>query len=134
MSERLRNEFASEFRVDPAARRSFGARYRMERESLEAWVASIDALPPDLAGVGEAFSTRSRRVRPVARRLVALARRERLTVPLSELAGSLAHMSMNRLLVSHHRHQEAVLYDFMHRLHDTERARLSRATSLSEEA
>jgi thiopeptide-type bacteriocin biosynthesis protein len=60
---------------------------------------------------------------PIAERLCALSDSGRLTVSMDDMAASLVHMRINRLLRSAHRAQEAVLYDFLERIYDGRAAR-----------
>jgi len=63
---------------------------------------------------------------PAAQELRALADAARLSVDISELAMSLAHMHVNRMLRSAQRAQELVLYELLGRAYSSQAARRSR--------
>lgn len=129
LTKRLREGFAREHRVDALCQRSLGRRFRGERESLERLLSSR---PAGDGGAEAAFAARSKKLRALAERLAGLERAGELSVPLSEIAGSLVHMSLNRLLPSEQRRHEVVLYDFLWRLYDSQRARRFRAADAAE--
>jgi len=120
---RQRGAFAREFRAGGPMKGALGDRFRKERAALTAlFDPRRDAgspLAPGLRVLGE----RSRRLAPVAAKLRAAERGGRLSRPLADLAASMAHMHVNRLLRSAHRAQELVLYDFLTRLYDALLAR-----------
>ncbi|MFP2897002.1 lantibiotic dehydratase C-terminal domain-containing protein, partial [Corallococcus sp. 4LFB] len=66
---------------------------------------------------------RSERQAPVLARLRACATRDRRTQPLDRVASSLVHMHTHRLLRTAARAREPVLYDLLHRLYTSRRAR-----------
>jgi thiopeptide-type bacteriocin biosynthesis protein len=66
---------------------------------------------------------RSEKLAPIAAALREAEAAGRLSVPIPELAQSLLHMQMNRLLRAAARAQECVLYDFLHRLYRSQAAR-----------
>ncbi|HEX2057836.1 MAG TPA: lantibiotic dehydratase [Actinomycetota bacterium] len=113
VTRRMRDAYAAEFRADALLKRQIGERYRAERKSLE----------PLLDEGMDAWRHRSQAVRPLAARLRALDEEGRLTAPLPDLAGSLAHMHVNRLLRSSQRAHEMVLYDLLDRLYMARAAR-----------
>jgi hypothetical protein len=63
---------------------------------------------------------------PAAQELRALADAGRLCVDIAELAMSLAHMHVNRMLRSAQRAQELVLYELLGRAYSSQAARRSR--------
>ena len=121
-----RDSFGPEYGVDRPKRVRLGNRFRQERAALEELFRAGEVpgggdheLAPGLtvlcAGSGS--------MAPVAERLRALSDSGRLTVSMDDMAASLAHMRVNRLLRSAHRAQEAVLYDFLERIYDGRAAR-----------
>jgi lantibiotic biosynthesis protein len=126
---RLRAGFAHEHGLDGEGEATLGARFRVERAELETLLDDArrtrrkSIAPPLQAGMA-ALRARGRRVRPVARALHDRSRRGELVVPMGEIAESLLHMHVNRMLPSAARLHELVLYDFLYRLYD---ARLARA-------
>jgi thiopeptide-type bacteriocin biosynthesis protein len=112
--------YGAEFSVDGRFRQAVSRRFRGERAGLEALITptgeSASSLPPELQLVSGAFDRRSDRIRPVVSEIHRLAAAGRLEVPLDDLAASLAHMHVNRLLRAAPRAQELVLYEFLDRL------------------
>jgi thiopeptide-type bacteriocin biosynthesis protein len=121
-----RDSFGLEYGVDRPKRVRLGNRFRQERAALEELFRAGEVpgggdheLTPELtilrAGSGS--------MAPIAERLCALSDSGRLTVSMDDMAASLVHMRINRLLRSAHRAQEAVLYDFLERIYDGRAAR-----------
>ncbi|MET0406244.1 MAG: lantibiotic dehydratase [Cystobacter sp.] len=114
VAQRLRENFAREFSLDPAFEERLGLRFRAERKALETL----------LLGPGPAaLRPRSARVGAVGPRLWEARREARLSQSVESLAGDLLHMHANRMLPGEQRAQELVLYDFLERLY---RSRLAR--------
>jgi len=122
--ERLRANFGNEFRVDKRFEEQLSQRYRRESKELEALLSlkpetAQAAWKPGLA----ALQRRGARLRELAVPLRRAESEGQLTLPLTRLAESLLHMHVNRMLISDHRAQELILYDFLERLY---RSRLAR--------
>ncbi len=73
---------------------------------------------------------RSERLEPLVAELRALEADRRLSVPWMQLTFSFVHMHMIRLLRSHHRAHELVLYDFLDQLYRSKRARKAKSGSV----
>lgn len=114
VARRMRDGYAAEFGADALLKRQIGDRYRAERKSLE---PSISGAAPD------ALRRRSETFAAACERLRELEAAGRLSVPLEDLAGSLGHMHVNRLLRSSQRAHEMVLYDLLDRLYVARAAR-----------
>jgi thiopeptide-type bacteriocin biosynthesis protein len=100
-------------------RKSWGAKYREQRERIAAALADPNAtaasLPP---GTGNILRERSRRVAPLATALRECERRGQLSQPISDLLFSYCHMHVNRLLRSiDNSGDEPMFYDFVRRYH-----------------
>lgn len=122
-ARRSRDAFGSEFRVDGAFRNQVSKRYRAERAGLTALLESgTEPAAPLAEGIG-ALRDRSRRVAPITAELRRLADAGRLSEPIEDLAASLAHMHVNRLLRSAQRAQELVLYELLDRAYSSRAAR-----------
>ncbi|HYP22720.1 MAG TPA: thiopeptide-type bacteriocin biosynthesis protein, partial [Actinomycetota bacterium] len=115
VARRMRDGYANEFRADALLKRQIGDRYRTERRSLE---PLLDAAAPP-----EALTRRSTAVREPIRQLRDLAAAGRLTVTFEELAASLGHMHVNRVIRSAQRAHEMVMYDLLDRLYVARAAR-----------
>ena len=124
--QRARHGYGSEFGVDGTFSREVSRRFRQERSSVEAVLDSHRDPPPELAPSLQALHWRSIVLAPVAQELRDLADAGRLSVDLSELAMSLAHMHVNRMLRSAQRAQELVLYELLNRAYSSQAARRSR--------
>ncbi|HEX6862750.1 MAG TPA: thiopeptide-type bacteriocin biosynthesis protein, partial [Thermoanaerobaculia bacterium] len=109
LAQRLRDGYCAEFRADPSFVHRAGEAFRSERRSLED-IFEEPARPEPLA-------VRSHRLAPMGGALCRLERSGRLGRSLPEIAMSLVHMHLNRLLRGDLRAQEAVLYDFLFRLY-----------------
>ena len=122
--------YGAEFGVDRRFRQAVSRRFRRERSALEALVAgpagSGGDLAPEWRATSAAFDRRSARIRPVVAELRRLAAAGRLAVPFDDLAASLAHMHVNRMLRAAPRVQELVLYEFLDRLWAARTARPGR--------
>lgn len=120
---RQRDAFAREFRASGLLKGAIGDRFRKERPSLAALLDPANDAGSPLAPGLRILEERSRQLAPVAAELRAAERDGRLSLPVAEIAPSLVHMHVNRMLRSAHRAQELVLYDFLTRLYDGQSAR-----------
>jgi thiopeptide-type bacteriocin biosynthesis protein len=91
-----------------------GQRFRRERGDL----AQLLMEPPGSEPVFAILEARSERVRPLGDRLREVERNGLLTRPLREVAASIAHMHLNRVVQARHREHELVIYDFLTRLYE----------------
>jgi len=113
LAEEVHAALARELRSDARLSRQLDAKYRRERPRLEALRARRAA---DLDVAYDIVDARSRRLRPLAAELAAVA-------SVDAIAPSLAHMHANRVLRAAARAEEMVLYDMLRRLYASERAR-----------
>jgi thiopeptide-type bacteriocin biosynthesis protein len=120
---RLRQQFAARFHADVPLLREIGARFRVERPSLDEAFDDARAAHGPLAAGLAALRRRSERVTPLAAELRARERAGRLSQPLLGMAASYVHMYTNRLLRTEGQAQEVVLYDFLCRIYDSWAAR-----------
>lgn len=128
---RMRDAFAAEHRVDGLLSGQIGKRYRKERATLERLLEreqDADSPPPGLAILAE----RSERLAPIVAELRAAEHAGRLSDPVETLASSFLHMHLNRLLRTHHRRQELVIYSLLTRLYEGRTASLRRAGCATE--
>ena len=125
---RARHGYGSEFGVGGDFSREVSRRYRTERASVEALLdPHQDQDPPaELAASLRVLHQRSTALAPAAQELRAAADAGRLSAGLPELAMSLAHMHVNRMLRSAQRAQELVLYELLGRAYSSQAARRSR--------
>jgi thiopeptide-type bacteriocin biosynthesis protein len=108
----LREAFAREHQVTGDFEKKIGMKFRERRRALEAVVAG--EIGDDARA---AFAARSERVSAIAAKLA------EANVSVVDLAGSLVHMHVNRLLRADHRAQELVIYDLLERIYDAQHAR-----------
>jgi lantibiotic biosynthesis protein len=113
----LQAAMAREFGVDKALKQQLDAKYRAQRRVVQHALSPVAADGPQRAATEE-----------VARRVLNLAARNELEVPLDELLGSYIHMLLNRLLPTEARLHELVLYDFLHRHYQSDMARRPSST------
>lgn len=114
----LRASRAQELGWGHAERVRIGRRFRVERQLLRRLLAPAASEPTSLAPGLEVLDARSRVVRPLGSKLQRLARAGRLGEPLTEVASSLLHMHLNRLLRGDNVAQEAVICDLLARLYE----------------
>jgi thiopeptide-type bacteriocin biosynthesis protein len=122
--ERVREQFAKEFRAGRDLKRQLGQKFEKERKALEALLDRASDTESPLSLGLEALARRSERLAPLVAELRACEQAGRLSRTLVELAQSYIHMHANRLLRAAHRAQELVLYDFLARLYESRAARL----------
>jgi thiopeptide-type bacteriocin biosynthesis protein len=125
VARRAREHLGWEFGIDGTFRGQVGQRYRAERARLEALLDPGQAPPAPLAAGREALRRRSLQLAPVTAELRQLSQAGRLSATLADLARSVAHMHVNRLLRSAHRAQELVLYELLDRAYSSRAGRPS---------
>jgi len=123
IARRARDGYGSEFGADGDFQHKVSRRYRDERASVEALLDPQRDPPAELAASIQALQQRSMVLAPVTQELRTLADAGRLSVDLPELAMSLAHMHVNRMLRSAQRAQELVLYELLGRAYSSQAAR-----------
>jgi thiopeptide-type bacteriocin biosynthesis protein len=116
LASMLRREFASA----PNLARSLGKKYRTLAKSVEA-LLDRSTEKGLLAGSLRHFRSRSQTIKPIGEALHHAAQGD-LRRPLPEIAGSLLHMHVNRILRSHQRLHELVLYDMLLRQYRSRKA------------
>ena len=125
IARRARHGYGSELGVGGDFSREVSRRYRNERASAETLLDPQRDPPAALAASLQALHRRSMVLAPVAQELRAAADAGRLSVDLPDLAMSLAHMHVNRMLRSAQRAQELVLYELLGRAYSSQAARRS---------
>ncbi|HEX2295887.1 MAG TPA: lantibiotic dehydratase [Actinomycetota bacterium] len=123
VARRMRDSYAAEFAADALLKRQIGDRYRAERRSLEPLVSADPGAEGALGRALGALARRSDAVREPVARLRALESAGRLTTTFDDLATSLGHMHVNRLIRSSQRAHEMVIYDLLDRLYTARAAR-----------
>jgi thiopeptide-type bacteriocin biosynthesis protein len=118
--------YGREFGVGGAFQQEVSRRYRGERAAVEALLDPDRDPPAELAASLRALHQRSAALAWPARELRAAAKAGRLTVSLPELALSLAHLHVNRVLRSSQRAQELVIYEMLGRAYRSQAARRPR--------
>jgi thiopeptide-type bacteriocin biosynthesis protein len=120
MIRRHRDGLVRTLGFGPATMGKAGDRFRKERDTLAALLAAGPGgehpLEPGLVTLAE----RSARWEEPVRALHQLEREGRLVIPIAEIAGSLVHMYLNRLLRGNNTAQELVISDFLLRLYQAE--------------
>ncbi len=98
---RVRDSFAAEFHVDSDFSHQLAARFRAERRSLEGLLDPAAVPDASLAAGLEVLRRRSQQLASVVCELQACAGAGRLSMPLDELAKSLATRILSAAQVSH---------------------------------
>jgi thiopeptide-type bacteriocin biosynthesis protein len=123
IARRACDGYGSEFGAGRAFQRQLSRQYRDERAGLEAVLDRASSGPPAFRPIVDALRARSAAIAPLVGELRKLADDDRLSAPLDEIAMSLAHMHVNRILRSAPRVQELVLYELLDRLYTSQAAR-----------
>jgi lantibiotic biosynthesis protein len=126
VARRAQDGYGREFGAVGDFQRQVSRRYRDERASVELLLDPERDPPAELAASVRALRQRSVTLAPVGSELRALADAGQLSVELPELAMSLAHMHVNRMLRSAQRAQELVLYELLGRAYSSQAARRAR--------
>lgn len=115
----LRKSFETEFGIQGEPRRALARSYRLERAGLlDCLVAVHQGAQGEAARIKKVLDRRAEKATPVLARIRELAQRGELTESLETLFLSYTHMLANRLIPSHTRQMELVLYNFLHRSQD----------------
>lgn len=117
-----RNGYAAEMKLGSAGEKALGDKFRPLRTELEA-LLDPGASGGDYAPAYEIYQQRSQACAPIVAELHRLEAAGQLTRSRMELADSLIHMHINRLLRSAQRTQEMVIYDFLARIYRSRAAR-----------
>lgn len=131
MLTRLRDGMQQEFNFDARLKRLVGNRYRKERRNLEG-LLSGDTTNETEALAWKEIHKRSRRSRELVDELCDLSNKGRLTQMIPQIAGSIIHMHVNRVLRAAHRAQEAILYHFLSNLYGSRKYKSTGSTELTE--
>jgi thiopeptide-type bacteriocin biosynthesis protein len=123
MMEGLRNKYGVEFRASGDRRRLLADSFRAKRALFDALLCVPHTQDPALALARRTFQMRSDRTGAAIHDLQRLAESGRLLTDVSEIAASMIHMHVNRLMQSSPRQHECVLYDFLYRIYDGRLAR-----------
>lgn len=105
--------------VDDGPRVQLGDRYQALRRDLEAWIPGPGQRSPAILP-----DPRLHRQRTCLNRLAGASLEGRLSLPLEDLASSLAHLLVNRYIRSSHSAHERVLSDFLGRVYRSQLARV----------
>jgi len=121
----MREAFFREYGGGKLLRVQLDFKQRTERRAVE---ALLDGHPSaaDLAPALTILKHRSERNAPIAAELRRLEQSRRLTTPVPQIAPSLIHMQINRLIRSDQRAHELVLYDLLSAIYDSRAARMAR--------
>lgn len=121
IARRCRHGYGREFAAGGGFQHAISARFRRERPRLELLFSPDASSVPEAAGCIRALDYRSAAIAGAAERILAAVGGD--AARLAELAVSLAHMHVNRLLRSAQRAQELVLYEMLDRLYASRAAR-----------
>lgn len=113
---------------DAALRRQLSTRFRERRGSLEALLAAGPGSEHPLQAGIAILSERSTAMRWAIERLKAISQHDGLQTSVADIAGSLVHMQVNRLMAGAANAHETVIYDWLRRLYRSQMARCSPLT------
>jgi thiopeptide-type bacteriocin biosynthesis protein len=115
--------YAHEFAPSKVVLRQISDRFRRERDSLVQTLQLARSLEAEEYPALAALRRRNERFAALGAALGRLDRAGRLTAPFAEVAASLAHLHVNRMLRLQQRFQEYVIFDFLRRLRHSVLAR-----------
>ncbi|MFP5286030.1 MAG: thiopeptide-type bacteriocin biosynthesis protein, partial [Thermoanaerobaculia bacterium] len=124
---RVRESFFREFGGGKPLRIQLDQKQRAERRALEALLDPVKSEQSDLAPGLAVLRLRSRHSAPLVAELRRLEQERRLTSSVAQIAPSLVHMHVNRLIRSSQRAHELVLYDLLGAIFDSRAARAAKA-------
>jgi thiopeptide-type bacteriocin biosynthesis protein len=127
----VRESFFREFGGGKPLRVQLDQKQRAERRALEALLDPAKGELSDLAPGFAILRGRSELNAPLVAELRRLEQEGRLTSPVAQIAPSLVHMQVNRLIRSSQRAHELVLYDLLAGIFDSQAARAAKAKNLS---
>jgi thiopeptide-type bacteriocin biosynthesis protein len=119
----MREGYTREFRADLRLKKQLGARQRELREEVERLLQPEWNDQEPLAPAFELLEKRSRHSAPALADIAALERSGRLQPPREELASSLIHMHVNRLLRAEGRAHELILSEMLLRCYTAQTRR-----------
>ncbi len=116
LATHAREAFGREMGASTATQKALGDKYRRYSKELIGFLALPDASPEHAFAPALALiAARSAALRPLVAQLDVLAAAGTLTSTREELADSLVHMHVNRMMRSHQRQHELVIYDLLKR-------------------
>lgn len=121
--EGLRDSWFLEFKVTAETRKHLAAKFRAERNGLEALLGYRAGPSAELALAAPILDSRTHAVAAAIKNLRKLEKAGLLHADIQELACTHVHMHINRVLRSSARLHEVVLYDFLFNLYDARLAR-----------
>jgi len=116
LAKRIEAAFRREFRIDAGFEAQISQRFRKERPFLEALFADRDRFPDHLRWAQDSVDAFKAKLSPQAAEFRSLARQDRLSASLEDLSASLAHMHVNRMMLSNPREHELIIHAFLHRI------------------
>ena len=116
LAKRIEAAFRREFRVDAGFEAQLSQRFRKERSLLEALFADRDRFPDHLRWAQDIADAFKAKLSPRAAEFRSLARQDRLSASLEDISASLAHMHVNRMVLSNPREHELIIHAFLHRI------------------
>ncbi len=122
----VRDGFFREFGGGKPLRVLLDQKQRAERRGLEMLLDSVGEGTGKLAPSLVILESRSERNSPLVAELRRLEQARRLTMPVAQIAPSLVHMHVNRLIRAAQRPHELVLYDLLSSIYDSRAARSAR--------
>jgi thiopeptide-type bacteriocin biosynthesis protein len=122
----IREGFFREYGGGKALRVQLDYKQRTERRALETLLDATASAGGDFAPGLAILKGRSDRNAPIVAELRRLEQARRLTMPVAQIASSLVHMQVNRLIRSDQRAHELVLYDLLSGIYDSRAARAAR--------
>ncbi len=119
----MKDSFAHEFNMDKSLRLQLGNKSRQYKQNIEQMMDAALRQDHEWLPLIRVLQEKSNQLLPLAERLRGLERSGELMVAIPELLNSYIHMLLNRIITSNPRLQEMVIYDFLFRHYQSQKAR-----------
>nr|WP_297919092.1 thiopeptide-type bacteriocin biosynthesis protein [uncultured Allomuricauda sp.] len=129
--ENLKIGFGKEFNMSRPLKKQLDDRFRKERQTIENFMGFTKEEEPEYVPILEVLQQSSSALKPVARKILEMDRKDMLQITKNGLLGSYVHMLMNRLFKSKNRLNEMVCYDFLYRYYKSSIAKQKKMTAPS---
>jgi lantibiotic biosynthesis protein len=119
----MKDSFAKEFNMDKSLRLQLNNKSRDNKLKIEQIMDNTRDAENELYPLIEVLIDKSKYLRPIAEKLQKLQHSGALHVAIPDLLNSYIHMVLNRITTSNPRLHEMVIYDFLFRHYQSQKAR-----------
>ena len=118
--ERLRNNFADEFKVGKQTNEQIDIRYRKIKKEVENVLSGNNSYFDN--SIVDILEKRKSEIRNQAKIINSIKEHNKLTVSIDSILTGFIHMTCNRLFTTHARRQEMIMYDYLYRYYKSRNA------------